>query len=105
MEQFQPFYVGQEVEAVKTHSQGHFKKGDKFSITGVYKSDCLCPGWDVTIGVQYTRPVHHCSKCRIYNIPNVGEHRFYSGLFRPITPAMQAVTFEKITEQHPVSVN
>lgn len=34
------FYVGQEIVAIKDHSQGDYKKGDEFVILGIKKGCC-----------------------------------------------------------------
>lgn len=106
MEQFKPFYVGQEVEAVRDHSQMAYKKGQRFTIKAI-RIECKC-GWMVDIGIS--DPCYKggpSGKCRTCGVSSQwsGEWLFHSCNFRAITPAMQAVTFEKITEQHPVSVN
>lgn len=55
-----PFYVGQKVIAVRSHSQGVFNKGDVFTVTGVIRKCC---GWNVSIGIPSTKPSWHCGIC------------------------------------------
>lgn len=45
-----PFYIGQEVVAIRDHSMGFFKKGQEFTVLGIKKSCCE---WDVNIGHTY----------------------------------------------------
>lgn len=105
MEQMMPFYVGQEVEAVRSHSEGAFKKGDRFVVQSV-TNYCRC-GWLVAIGIQdpsfegIEGYVYICSGCGAKDnyIPN--QWKFKHTNFRAITPAYEAVTFEKIEEPLP----
>lgn len=97
--QFAPFYVGQEVEAVVTSSL--LQKGRKYTVSAIEKRCCY---WAVYIGVAGGNIDLRCDCGKIYQIRGKS-FPFYHGCFRALTPAMEAVTFEKITEQHPVSVN
>lgn len=53
------FYVGQEVVAIKDHSQGVYKKGDEFVIQGIKKTCCNCC---LDIGMSYFGDMT-CTKC------------------------------------------
>jgi hypothetical protein len=78
-----PFAIGQKVVALKTGIC--LVKGREYTITGVYPSDCKCNGWDVTVGISWSKTHHQCEDCGVYNIPNSGtEKLFLSGLFAPI---------------------
>lgn len=54
------FFVGQEVVAIKDHSQGTFKKGDEFLIQGI-KEDCCLITLDV--GIRTGKGIMNCRHC------------------------------------------
>ena len=58
-----PFYVGQKVVAVASHSQGLFKQGQIFTIKSVFISKCKCNDWSVTIGYTSNNKLKECSTC------------------------------------------
>lgn len=57
------FYIGQEVVAIKDHSQGLFKKGDEFIIKDLQKADCKCSHYIVDIGMTTYAEYGHCGQC------------------------------------------
>jgi hypothetical protein len=75
------FYVGQSVEAVVSHHQGAFKKGDRFKITSVIKRDCGCAS--VTVGIPSTSDWSRCTRCN-FEQPSLAEWSFSPGRFRPL---------------------
>lgn len=79
-----PFFIGQEVVAIKDHSKGSFKKGDEFKITGLFK--CCC-GWNVTIGIRDNSGYPQeaiCGSCGRGEIIGVRvEWRYNSKIFAP----------------------
>lgn len=54
------FFVGQEVVAIKDHSQGNFKKGNEFVILGI-KEDCCLITLDV--GIRTGKGFMNCRFC------------------------------------------
>jgi len=54
------FFVGQEVVAIKDHSQGNFKKGNEFVIRGI-KEDCCLITLDV--GIKTDKTFMNCRFC------------------------------------------
>ena len=54
------FFVGQEVVAIKDHSQGNFKKGNEFVIRGI-KEDCCLITLDV--GIKTGKAFMNCRFC------------------------------------------
>jgi len=57
------FYVGQEVVAIKDHSQGRFKKGQEFVILGIKKG---CKHYPLLIDIGVKESVmyeSHCNEC------------------------------------------
>lgn len=56
-----PFYVGQEIVAIKDHpGLGLYKKGDEFIVNAIYKGCCE---WMIDIGI----PKMRLAKCFICN--------------------------------------
>lgn len=84
-----PFYVGEPVEAVDTISGSLIKNGNKYVISDCHYSYCDNGGmfyWYVGVegfDNKWMRP----------------------SIFRSILPPLQTVTFSKIAEENPVSVN
>lgn len=100
------FYVGQKVVAVKDHSQGVFKKGDSFSVSGVYPAVCKCPNYRITIGLSWRTGNRSCPICNIDGLPiSSSERCFDEDSFESIVEKFQAITFEKIMEKELTSVN
>lgn len=98
--EFAPFYVGQEVEAVVTTRL--MNKGDRFIVLDIMKF-CTCSPYVISVGFDNKQMSAECDNCNV----RIATDKDWSAadMFRAITPAIQAVTFEKITEQHHVSVN
>jgi len=53
-----PFYVGQKVVAIKSHSQGIFKKGDVFKVKALMKPCCY---WVCDIGIENISDIMECN--------------------------------------------
>ena len=45
------WYIGQEIVAIRNHSQGLFKKGDEFIIKGIKYGTCSCKVVFLDIGI------------------------------------------------------
>ncbi len=61
-----PFYINQEVVAIRDHSQGKFKKGDEFIVRAIGKERwCKCRnGWYVDVGkTQLSELGFTCTVC------------------------------------------
>ena len=54
------FFIGQEVVAIKDHSEGNFKKGNEFVILGI-KEDCCLITLDV--GIRTDKDFMKCVFC------------------------------------------
>lgn len=92
-----PFYVGQEVVAIKNHSLGDFKKGDCFRVTSIYKVCCFTA---ITIGITPQQLGCHqtlmtCAKCggdyRIY-----GECGYDATCFRPKLEISEFISMKEV---------
>lgn len=95
-----PFYVGQQVVAIVDHPFGMFKKGDEFIITFIRKSTCICPGWEVGVGIVPLYPNSHCHKCNC-DLPIINnDHPFDAARFVPKQEEkFQSITLEKILQK------
>ena len=58
-----PFYVGQKVVAIFTHTQGLFIKGQIFTVKNIFLSKCKCKAWSITIGLYSNNPLKECAYC------------------------------------------
>lgn len=95
-----PFFIGQDIVAIADHSQGYFRKNDKFRVTGVERGFCPCADWVVTIGINGHRMMFGCrlhSVLVAYDSSNQ-EVRFAHQLFAPINPSYSDAT-QSILEQ------
>lgn len=99
-----PFYVGQRVVAITSHSQGVIKKGEEFIIRANKKFDC-CGIWCVDIGQQPTTVLLDCNCGQTHHQDKV--RWFGASLFVPIHENFQSITLEKILEEETkwISVN
>lgn len=103
---FVPFYEGQKVIAIENHPQGYFNKGDEFIIHSIFKSICKCKCWTVTIGMISKDGLScECIFCNgIYFGPSK-QLVFRASRFAPKQEEFQAITYTKILEKEPLSVN
>lgn len=90
-----PFYVGEEVEAIETHSQGAFNKGDKFTITSISEGCCE---WNVTIGISNNTMYSRCPECGAHSIQK-GEWIFKASRFRSLQTNFQQITYKAVLEE------
>lgn len=90
-----PFYVGQEVECIKSHLWGFISKGQKFVVTGVYKF-CCC--WQVTVGVDTGWMDSTCNKCNHVSNHKNNEFPFAASLFSPIITNFESISLNKVLE-------
>lgn len=77
------WYIGQPIVAIRSHSQGIFKKGDEFIIKGIRTPLCNCKNLDIDIGF---RPTPKRSGCRVCNVtyPSDGIYWFSEVSFAPL---------------------
>lgn len=97
-----PFYVGQEIIAIVNCPRGAFKKGDEFTITSIVKSQCKCPGWDITVGLlePSSPPGWQCSDCmQIGRNKFRNEQTFSSSDFRPKIVIAEFISMKQLAEQ------
>lgn len=92
-----PFYLGQEVVALYNQSQGDFKKGDEFKITGIWKDCC---GWTVTIGIKYNYLLYNgtttCNRCGQRYVNKTNEAEYYADRFSPKIEVSAFVSMKEV---------
>lgn len=101
-----PFHSGQEVVAIKDHSQGAFKKDQEFIIQGIWKGCC---SWMVVVGVPLPKGLKNtCPQCYRKSTYITDDWIFFADLFS----AKQANDFKEVAyskvlekEKHLISVN
>lgn len=79
------FKPGQEIVAVKDHSQGAFKKGDVFIVKGIGTPGCNCHSFVVDIGKPCSGRVITCIRCKGSFKNDSGIHWFSSACFAPLS--------------------
>lgn len=91
-----PFYVGQKVVCIKTHTIGIYKQGQVFTITDVYIQKCGCK-WVVNIGVFSNIPTMECSSCGFNYSQDNG---FAASSFKPLQESVfPSLTMSKVLEK------
>lgn len=100
--EYPPFYVGQKVVAIITHSRNNFKKGDEFIVQDIKKSAC-CGTWLINIGIKTNYDFILCVIC--------GERRPNDDYYRAaaFAPKQQMnyplIKLSRVLENEPVSAN
>lgn len=95
-----PFYISQEIVAIRDHSQGAFKKGDEFKVTSIGKSCCT---WIITIGIKATG-VPVCTLCGKYR-KYTGEWEFRTDSFAPKVQLGEFVSMKEVVQLETVCAN
>ena len=101
-----PFYVGQEVVAVKTHTDRDYIKGQVHKITSCVPGGCKCVGWDVTIGVRENVEFESfCCTCGHSEIlPANSEVVYHHTNFAPITSQFKTIEYSSVIEKEKETV-
>lgn len=90
-----PFYVGQEVVAIKDHSQGAFKKGDEFKVSSI---EIGCCAWVVTVGILSVKPGQICMVCGHVR-PARKESMFKAYLFAPKIEISSFISMKELADK------
>jgi hypothetical protein len=93
------FYVGQRVVAITDSDM--WKKGDEFTVK---KVECRCCMFVVGIGMVADGK-QSCSECGKYWQNKDGQYVFDEDCFAPMLEDFERITFSKVMQQEPVSVN
>lgn len=104
---YPPFYVGEEVVAIRDHSQGCYTKGQTYVVRAIRKGCCV---WEIDIGASHINsifgfPIAACSICRNIEYNPVTWWMFASSFVSKAQEQFQQVEFNKILENEPCSVN
>jgi hypothetical protein len=97
-----PFYIGQKVIAIKTHSQGTFIKGVSYKVTNYIKCDCGV--WWISVGGTTDRINRRCTCGHL--TPTYGLSHGDSRLLAPIQEqTFPLISYSKVLEQETVIAN
>lgn len=91
-----PFYVGQEIVAIKDHSVKVFKKGEEYVVTGIEKGCCV---WLITIGISSDKSVYSCKRCGGRFFKSNSECRFNAACFSPKIEIKEFISLAKLAEK------
>lgn len=87
------FYVGQDIVAIRNHSNGMFKEGDVFHIKGLKQGCCERGKLKIDIG-HYLEDTHtFCTHCKRKNNPGI--QWYNSDSFKPLD---SLVNIDELTE-------
>lgn len=97
------FYIGQDIVAIKNHSQGKFKEGDVFSVKDM-NNECSC-GLSLNIGIVDPATVGNigrlarCSTCKDIFIIKSEYIYFLASSFKPLDSLVNISELTKILEE------
>lgn len=94
------WYIGQRIVAVRSHSQGKFKKGDEFTIKGLRSSFCKCKEVEIDIGINGGGNGMLCPMCGM-DTEDGNVHWFSEIMFAPLQdhPDLSETTYEDIMQE------
>lgn len=78
------FYIGQDIVAIKDHSQGVFKEGEVFTIKGLKGSYCKCKKVLIDIGIFSDAHTIKCNYCGNITIKDNSTAWFSERCFAPL---------------------
>jgi hypothetical protein len=97
-----PFYVGQEVVVLKQIKllTKTIKRGSVVKITAIYRGECGCSYWNVSIGIKETGPgtPMECGRCSAV-IFRKEETIHPAQYFAPITSQFQSIEYREVLEK------
>jgi len=100
--EYPPFYVGQQVVVVKEHE--NFKKGDKFIVNGIRKSNC-CGTWLINIGIN-SKHIYDYMRCVICGGETINDDYYKATRFAPVEQLKYPlIKLTRVLENEPVSSN
>lgn len=98
----EPFYIGQRVVCIETHSWGAVIKDQIYIIKGV-KTSCEHHPWIVDVGIKADTWTCGCGTCGKPEITDIWW--ICATRFAPIQEKFEPITFSKIMEEELISVN
>lgn len=108
MSNIPPFYIGQKIEAIINHTDGDFKKGDRFIVKSLVKKPC-CGRWTVDVGTPYDyinySGYNCCGDCGGRYLAECNFY-YHPKLFRPVQEQkFPLIEYKKVLEEVPVGAN
>lgn len=58
------YTIGDDIIAIRDHSQGKFKKGDVFTCKGILETFCKCKKYIIDIGIYSETNIQKCFECK-----------------------------------------
>lgn len=106
MSQIAPFYIGQEVVCIESGKKNRTIKGQKYTVLSIFQCK-KCGEWYIGFAPIEPSETNLISTCVCGHSwkPNTRNYSGRAVRFRAYIPPMETITFEKIAEQNPVSVN
>ena len=93
------FHIGQDIVALKDHSQGAYKKDDVFTVKGLMESFCNCGGVLVDIGLTKKKYFMRCKKCMYRVENNTNSKWFMANNFAPLDSLTNIEELTQVLEQ------
>lgn len=95
------WYIGQDIVAIKEHSQNKFKKGDTFTIKGLKISECKCKNVSIDIGIKGYSDLCHCNACNFHfkNQSRDGIWWFSETRFAPLDSLVNTEEIQNLIEE------
>jgi len=91
-----PFYVGQEVVAIKDGTT--LKRGKDYVVTGIF-FPCKCGKWRVTVGIVSSKSQTKCYDCGFEHVNETNERQYSSKLFAPKIEIKEFISMKQLAEQ------
>jgi hypothetical protein len=85
------WYIGQDIVAVRDHSQGIFKRGDEFKIKGLKQAPCNCKHIDIDVGFGSQGDFNECAGCGFKNKSDL-IWWIHETCFEPLDPIKEAIS-------------
>ena len=86
------WYIGQDIVAVRDHSNGRFKRGDEFKIKGLKEGLCACgDNGNILIDIGLNDPKLKGTRCFKCGISSNG-FWYKEGWFTPLDPIKEAIS-------------
>lgn len=93
------WYIGQDIVAIKNHSQGAFKEGDVFTIKGLRGSQCQCNKIQIDIGKTKDSEKQCCGRCGASWINDTSAWWFDEIIFTPLDSLVNNDEIQNLIEE------
>lgn len=98
------FEVGKKVIAIKSHSQGRYKRGQVFALNGIRKAHCNCKPLLLDIGITAFATLSCCTTCGSSFPIRDGINWYNSNHFAPYDDSLSELTAEDILNEQTVTI-